>query len=210
MTAYALIFVNFPAGATLDEVAVLCHSDMSTFYCHCLFLQPLSSKPHHHMININTIFFTINTMINSITMINTRFQPIWRRSPAWPQVDQWLSPPAFYSASQTPASSHRWKARPCQRRHFFIAHPSAGLISGHLSSGRSVEAASTSSIWHFQVPPGWKQKQLSSKPNYHPPYLKTNQPNNWPINQLFKICNHSLILIIMHQLQSFLLKCKKL
>ena len=120
MTAYALIFVNFPAGATLDEVAVLYHSDMSTFYCHCLFLQPLSSKPHHHMINIITIFFTINTMINSITMINTRFQPIWHRSPAWPQVDQWLSPPAFYSASQTPASSHRWKARPCQRRHFLL------------------------------------------------------------------------------------------
>ena len=115
-----------------------------------------SSKPYH-MINIITIFFTINTMIDSITMINTRFQPIWRRSPAWPQVVQWLSPPAFYSASQTPASSHRWKARPCQRRHFFIAHPSAGLISGHLSSGRSVEAASTCSIWHFQVPPGWKK-----------------------------------------------------
>ena len=38
MTAYALIFVNFPAGATLDEVAVLYHSDTSAFYWHCLLL----------------------------------------------------------------------------------------------------------------------------------------------------------------------------
>ena len=48
MTAYALIFVNFPAGATLDEVAVLYHSDMSAFYWHCLLLQPLiQTSPHH-------------------------------------------------------------------------------------------------------------------------------------------------------------------
>ena len=39
----------------------------------------------------------------------------------------------------------------------FLPLFSACLISGHLSSGRSVEAASTGSIWHFQVSPGWKK-----------------------------------------------------
>ena len=202
MTAYALIFVNFPAGATLDEVAVLYHSDMSAFYWHP---------------NLTT---------------SSTSSPYFSRSTQWSTASPWSTPgPSQYDVDlrlgpkSSNGSLHQLSTRLLRRllHHtggkfvlvsvviLFLAHFSAGLISGHLSSGRSVEAASTSSIWHFQVSPGWKKNnQLTSRQSYRPPFLQTNQPNNWPTNQLFKIYNHSLILIIMHQLQSFILKCIKL
>ena len=156
MTAYALIFVNFPAGATLDEVAVLYHSDMRAFYWHCL---PLHTNPiiqtssphdqhHHHIFHDQ---HNDQQHHHDQHQVPANMTSISGLTPSRPMA---LSTSFLLGFSDACFITQVESSSLSASSFSFIAHPSAGLISGHLSSGWSVEAASTSSIWHFQVPPG--------------------------------------------------------
>ena len=154
MTAYALIFVNFPAGATLDEVAVLYHSDMSAFYWHCLLLQHLiqTSSPHdqHHHHDFHDQH-NDQQHHQDQHQVPANMTSISGLTPSRPMA---LSTSFLLGFSDACFITQVESSSMSASSFSFIARSSAGLISGHLSSGRSVEAASTGSIWHFQVSPG--------------------------------------------------------